>query len=241
MRITSMRMKTDNVPNRERIALLWKKLRGLRNTRPALAGTIMFSAGLATWLNDPLGKTYAAWNLPIDIGWQFRIGIFNYGLLCLLCASFCLAISFTHWKPLNGSSLLARTGLAGCLCLLPLALFLLQYLSADLVGINQLAQHSKQVLFMQRHFGYGTAKPLIPLDPLSIDISTIHIRFQLLVNQISIGPFLCLVSACLLLTAPKRHPLVVAKEQRRLARIGGWLLFILALVVVCGRAPPLSS
>ncbi len=225
-------------PDRELIALLWKWVRGLRNTRPALAGGIMLCAGLVTWLNDPLGKTYTGWHLPIDIGWQFRIGIFNYGLLCLLCASFCCAISFANWKPWKGSSLLAhRTGLAGCLCLLPLALFLLQYLSADLVGINQLAQHSKQLIFMQRHFGYATAKLFIPLDPLSIDISTIHMRFQLLVDQISIGPLLCLVSACLLLTVPKRSRLVVAKKQRRLARSGGWLIFMLALVVVCGRAP----
>jgi Tetratricopeptide repeat len=225
-------------PNRERIALLWKRVRGLRNTRPALAGSIMFCAGLVTWLNDPLGKTYAAWNLPVDIGWQFRIGIFNYGLLCLLCACLCFAISFANWEPLKGSSLLARrTGLAGYLCLLPLALFLLQYLGADLVGMNQLAQHSKQLLFMKRHFGYTIAKPLIPLDPLSIDISTIYMRFQLLVDQISIGPLLCLVSACVLFTVPRRSRLVVTKKRRGSARIGGWLLFMLALVVVCGRAP----
>ncbi len=225
-------------PDRELIALLWKRLRGLRSTRPVIAGSIMFCASLVTWLNDPLGKTYTAWNLPVDIGWQFRIGVFNYGLLSLLCACFCFAISFASWKPLKGSYLIAhRTGLAGCLCLLPLALFLLQYLCADLVGINQLAQHSKQLLFMQRHFGYATAKPLIPLDPLSIDISTVHMRLQLLVDQISIGPLLCLVSGCMLLTVPRRSRLVVAKKQRGLARIGGWLLFMLALVVVCGRAP----
>src|ERR1700737_5104788 len=109
-------------PYRELIVLLWKRIHGLGITRQVIAGSIMFCASLVSWLNDPLGKTYTGWNLPVDIGWQFRIGVFNYGLLSLLCASFCFATSFANCKPFKGSYRIAhRTGLAGYLCLLPLA------------------------------------------------------------------------------------------------------------------------
>ncbi len=226
------------LPYRKLIALFCKRVRERHNTMPALAGSLMLCASLCTWLNDPLGRRYTAWNLPIDIGWQFRIGIFNYGLLSLLCACFCFAISFANWTPFKGSHSIAnRTGLAACLCLLPLALFLLQYLCADLVGINQLAQHSKQVLFMQRHFGYTTARPLIALDPLSIDSSMVSVRFQLLVDQISIGPLICIVASWILLAMPGRTSRVGTGKRRGVARLCGWLLFTLAVVVVCGRAP----
>ena len=210
----------------------------LRHIAPALASCCMLCAGLLPWLNDPLGKVYSGWDLPVDIGWQLHIGIFNYGLLCLCCACFSFALTFANWKPFKWSHAIAhRTRLAGCLCLFSVGLFLLQYLCADLVGINQLAEHSKQWLFIQRDLGYGTAKSMITLNPLAIDISTISMRFQLLVNQTSIGPLLALISGCMLIATPAPPSNAQTTQRKASTRLAAWLLFMLALLVLCGRAP----
>ncbi len=66
---------------------------------PTVAGCIMIGASLLPWLNGPLGESYSAWQLPIDIGWQFRIAIINYGLLCLCCAIYAFVVAYAHWKP----------------------------------------------------------------------------------------------------------------------------------------------
>src|SRR5579872_1782311 len=126
---------------------------------PAVAGALMLGTCLLPWLNDPLNKTKLAWNLPIDIGWQFRIGIFNYGLLCLTCAGCAFAAAFINWKMFRRHvpPVSRWAGRAGWLCLLPVSLFLLQYLFADLTAINHLAQHRVQMLLIQRHFGYAVA------------------------------------------------------------------------------------
>ena len=41
---------------------------------PLMAASLMLSSSCLPWLNDPLGKWYSAWSLPVDIGWQFHIG-----------------------------------------------------------------------------------------------------------------------------------------------------------------------
>src|SRR5579863_5384461 len=233
-----------------------------------VAGAVMSGASALPWLNMPLGTASSAWHLPIDIGWQFRaglnIGIFNYGLLCMCCACIAFAVAVASWKPFTRRSPMYRAiahryGLAGCLCLLPLLLFLLQYLFADLAGINQLAQNRIQLLLIQRHYGYTIAQPIIPLDPLAFDISSIQMRVELLLDQLSIGPLLPIISACILIALQKRsgggavsgrpqgtpvpyYEAAGAAVQGRggdkpRPRLTGWLLLILALLVVCGRAP----
>src|SRR5436190_232557 len=61
---------------------------------PALAGSILGAASLLPWLSDPLGKQFSAWQLPVDIGWQLRSSIFNYGMLscCEALVAFWIAI-----------------------------------------------------------------------------------------------------------------------------------------------------
>ncbi|HEY6542761.1 MAG TPA: hypothetical protein VIZ18_17590, partial [Ktedonobacteraceae bacterium] len=99
-----------------------------------------------------------------------------------------------------------------------------------------LAQHRIQMLLIQRHFGYAIALPLIPIDPRAFSSSTLLMRLELLVDQLSIGPLLPIVSAWLLIATQRRAPVGPAKKRRRSARILGWLL-ALAFVIVCGRAP----
>lgn len=204
---------------------------------PAVAGTLMLGTSLLPWLNDPLNKTKLAWNVSIDIGWQFHIGIFNYGLLCLICAGCAFAAAFVNWKTSRSHlpPVSRWTGRAGWLCLLPVLLFLLQYLFADLTAINHLAQHRVQMLLIQRHFGYAVALPLIPIDPRAFSSSTLLMRLELLVDQISIGPLLPIISAWLLIAAQRRSPVGPAQKHRT-TRFLGWG-FALALLIVCGRAP----
>src|ERR1700694_2715184 len=155
----------------------WKAVCRPQYCVPVAAGSLMVCASVLPWLNDPLGKANLAWNLPVDIGWQFHIDVFNYGVLCLLCACCSFAAAFANWNIFRQRHSFSRwSGLAGCLCLLPVLLFLLQYLFADLDGINQLAQHRVQMLLIQRHFGYAVALPLIPLDPRAFSASTLQLR-----------------------------------------------------------------
>ncbi len=215
----------------------WKSLIRVHYSLPMAAGCLMLCASVLPWLNDPLNIARRAWNLPIDIGWQFHIGIFNYGLLCLACAGCSFAAAFANWKVFKQRQYFSRwSGLAGWLCLLPVWFFLLQYLFADLVGIDQLAQHRIQMLLIQRHFGYAVALPLIPLDPRAFNTSTLLMRLELLVDQFSIGPLLPIASALLLMESQRRSPAGPAKKRRRSTRTRGWLL-ALAFGIVCGRAP----
>lgn len=98
------------------------------------------------------------------------------------------------------------------------------------------------MLLIQKHYGYTVAQPLIPLDPLAFDTSTVQMRLALLLDQLSIGPLLPIISGCLLLAMRKRTRTAPAYMVRAglapaLARLAGWLLLALALLVVCGRAP----
>ncbi len=246
-------------------ATAWGGLRS-RALVPVAAGSLMLCASLLPWLNDPLNNAKLAWNVPIDIGWQYSIGIFNYGLLCLLGAACSFAVAFINRNVYRRNMATARVattihengqqalyssgdpcgrhvpqcsrwcGRVGWLCLLPVLLFLLQYLFADLVGIDQLAQHKIQMLLIQRHFGYIVAQPLIHIDPHAFNSSTALMRLELLVGQLSIGPLFPIVSAWLLFAAQRRSPVGPAKKRRTSTRILGWGLSF-AFVIVCGRAP----
>ena len=54
-------------------ALPWDRLARLRHIAPVLAGSSMLCAGLLPWLNDPLGKVYSAWDLPVVCGGVFGV------------------------------------------------------------------------------------------------------------------------------------------------------------------------
>jgi hypothetical protein len=96
---------------------------------PVLAGFAMLCASLLPWLTDPLGEVYSAWKLPIDLGWQFHIAAINYGLLCLCCAVYAFFIAYANWRPFKSHVyLVQRPTLAGVLCIIPVVVFLVQYL-----------------------------------------------------------------------------------------------------------------
>ncbi|MDQ2715616.1 MAG: hypothetical protein M3Z08_11970, partial [Chloroflexota bacterium] len=80
----------------------------LRCTILVIAACSMFGASLLPWLRDPLGNSYIPWSLPVDMGWQFRVGIGSYGLLCLCGALYVLLIAAAQRRPFWGSVFLAR-------------------------------------------------------------------------------------------------------------------------------------
>lgn len=214
---------------------------------PGVAGCIMVCASVLPWLNDPLGEAYTAWELPIDIGWQFRIGIFSYGLLCLCCAGYAFLVAYANWNPFKGSDYFVNGhGIVGVLCIIPVALFFLQYLYIDVQGINQLAQHEIQLLLVQQHFGYIVPRRFgynvnirrISIDPSALptlDVSTFQGRFYLIMNQVSVGLLLPCLSAWMLIDYKRLLRQVASKKQHKLI----WFASILTLVllVVLGRAP----
>ncbi len=213
----------------------------LQSIIPAIAGSAMILASLLPWLNDPLGGYYSAWSLPINIGWPFQVKAFNYGLLCLCCALYTFIIAYHNWRALSSKrpSLVWRPTPAGTLCLVPVTLFLLQYLCVDLGTVSHLAQHQIQAVFMQKNFGYNAATPLFPIDPYSWDISTLLGRVQLLIDLVGVGLFFPLLSGLTLLESKRlfakpARPIHVRKHRVRILLITG---FLLVLTAVLGRGP----
>lgn len=213
----------------------------LQSIIPAIAGCAMILASLLPWLNDPLGGYYSAWSLPVNIGWPFQVKAFNYGLLCLCCALYTFIIAHHNWRALSskGPSPVWRPTAAGILCLVPVTLFLLQYLCVDLGTVNHLAQHQIQAVFTQKNFGYNTATPLFPTDPYSWDISTLFGRLQLLVDLVGVGLFVPLLSGLILLESRRLFVKPARLIHVRKHHVGILLVtgFLLVLTVVLGRGP----
>jgi tetratricopeptide (TPR) repeat protein len=222
---------------------------------PATAGIIMFLASLMPWLIDPLGTRFSAWSLQLDLGWQMGFGIVNYGVLCMVCALYAFWIAFRAWKmPEMGAAssynafevsyayggFAARKALtrAGLLCLVPLGLFLLQFLLIDLTSITELARHQMQAILIKSHLGYGSATTLITIDPNTFDPLSLHSRLAVIVDNLAPGIFLPLIGSMLLLASRAFWPQtlydgVVMRRGRLLWMLGGALL----LGLVLGRGP----
>lgn len=202
-------------------------------------GCSMLVASALPWLRDPLGTEYSAWQLPVDIGWQFRTGLLNYGLLCFCCALYAWLIAYAQWRPFRGHTLFAHSHLtAGMLCIVPLLLFLLQYLSVDMQAMALLAQHKAQALLIQQHFGYRATPQLIPLSPFTLNSSTLWGRVQLLIDSVSFG-LLCPCGSAWIgieyrrISGSQSRP-VSLFQRRKLS----WLLTgIFLLLLIFGRAP----
>lgn len=202
-----------------------------------VAGLLLVCTSFLPWLVDPINGNITAWNIPIDLGEQFHVGFVNYGLLCLCCTLSVLLVALAAWRPFRGSRYFAgRYGTAALVCLLPLVLLLWQFLFSDVSSINLLAQHKVQQLFIQQQFGYGVAPERISVSPLLLDTATLSGRAALLLDQLSIGPVLSLLSVFLLLAVrrfvPKPSGVRVVKRRTGLVVAGGVLLLI-----VLGRAP----
>src|SRR2546421_1404517 len=207
------------------------------------AGLMLCSSGLP-WLNDPLGKRYSAWSLPVDIGWQFHPGLFNYGLLCVCCAVYASIVAGVNWRPFKGCSYFRHKYVpAALLCLIPIIIFLLQYLFIDVHTIDLLTQHKIQAKLISDHLGYGIPRELIPIRPFYLDTSTVEGRAAFLVDQVAPGIFLPLISGAILLdyrrhfTMPARSSTSGSKSSRLLllltAAIGVVLLFRGPAGLVC--------
>ncbi len=119
---------------------------------PALAGCFMLVASMLPWLKDAATGDFSAWQLPVDLGWQVHISFFTYGLLCLYSSLLAFGIAFAHWRPAYRRWFPVRAHmLVGWFCLVPVLLFIWQYLFADMHTAELLAQHQTQVLLMEQH------------------------------------------------------------------------------------------
>lgn len=234
----------------ERCWRLYSKESFVRSIFPALAGCILVYASCVPWLKDPNGKIYAAWDIPITIGWQFHTPIFSYGLLCFCCAIYVFLVACANWLACGcmGGSFARRPLKDGYVasalcCFLLVILFLAQFLMFDVLWIDQLIQHENQTLLINLHLGYNIYALHIRITPFSLDPLNLQDRVKLLVDQMSFGPLLVCLSAGILLSyrysrlfklhrsnpAPKkRHGLI-------------WRSGITLAVVVClgllGRVP----
>ncbi len=212
----------------------------------------MLEASLSYWLVDPLGETYTAWRLPIDIGWQVPTGVLNYGLLCLLCScyTFFLAARAAHvcYRTRKASDNAATPApvtrqactMAGLLCLLPLILFVMQYLFIDMGSIAQLARDELQAMLIRSHFNYGSPPQFIPIQSvITFDPLTIHNREVLLIDQIGSGPFLPVLSMLILLAARRLFPSSrhAVSPRRHRWQLTATIAVALLLLVILGRGP----
>ncbi len=167
------------------------------NVPIALTGCFLLCASIMPWLKDPLGDVYCAWQLPVYIGWSSHASFLNYGLLCLSCSLYVLL--FIHpdwqlWKRRRSGSVHSHK-ITRFVPLIPVLLFVFQYLCADISAMALLANHELQMLLIQQQFGYQGTIQLIMLNPLTLSTSTLWARLQLLLNCTSYGPlFLCTIA-----------------------------------------------
>ena len=210
---------------------------------PLVAGCLMLCASVLPWLSDPLGARYSAWELPVNIGWQFHTAIFNYGLLCLCCAIYAFLVACANWKSFRGSDYFVwRYKTAGLLCIVPIGLFFWQYIFIDFQAIDHLTQHEIQALLIQAHYGYTVSPQRIALNVYTLNTATLQGHLEILINRIAIGVLLPFLSAWLLIDYRRffqtSHSAAAKKRQSRswLARVLLDIL-LLAVGVVLGRAP----
>lgn len=188
----------------------------VQSLAPVLAGVLMLVASVLPWLVDPLGTSYSAWAIPIDVGWQFHTTILSYGLLCTCIALYAFLVAYAQWRPFPASAaLVQRRTQAGLLCLVPVLLFFMQYLYMDVQGITTLGNHLIQFLLIRQHFGYDVSPMRVVLKPFLLDTSTLGGRFQVVINLISLGLLVPCISAWLFID---RKRLFVALPQRQQER-----------------------
>lgn len=213
-------------------------LRFVHGLVPLLAGGLMLGAVFLPWLNDPLGESYRAWNIALDVGWQVHARWLNYSVLCLCCAVVAFYRGLTFWRPRWQKREVQLYHLlpVGMLCLTPTIIFYVQYLCVDVHLMEVLAQHKQQALLIEQHVGYHYSNDLLSLDPFRVDSATLGGRLQLLMNQVGIGQLLPLVSGWLLISY---HFLSAGATERahKGLRLSGWCCALGVALVVLGRGP----
>lgn len=161
---------------------------------------VMCVAGILPWLIDPLGTTYTAWDIPVDMSWHISFPLWNYGLLSVLCSIGVFAFGYTRLKLQRSTHIRWWAHIAGMalwpcvLSAIPLIFFLWQYLFADASGINVLVQHEIQMLLIRKHLGYNISPQIITLQPFVFTGSTLSDRLSLLVDQAML--YICLPTVC---------------------------------------------
>lgn len=187
---------------------------------PLIAGSVMALVAFLPWLQDPLGEVYSAWRIPVNLGWPFHSGFFNYGVLCLGCACYSFYSARMSWKqniPFNHVML-------ALVCLTPTGLFLLQYLYFDLQAIAALAHHKDQMLLVQNQFGYRVGHEIFLFKAFGVDITNVWGRFRLLVDQLQVGAIVPLLAVCVLLDLRRFTPSSAEKKYSKKSR---WLIGVL--------------
>ncbi|HLZ56637.1 MAG TPA: hypothetical protein VKR06_06790 [Ktedonosporobacter sp.] len=215
---------------------------------PAIIGCLMLCASFLPWLKDPLGETYTAWNVPIDIGWQFSNTLCNYGLLCICCTAFAFFMAYEQWKarkagPVNISlPWFARSIVPpGVFCSIPLILFLWQYLFVEVQKVDVLAQHDVQLILIKQHLGYSVPGQILSLSPFAISNATFVGRLEIVINHLSVG-FL-FVGVCIAIAFGSARffarPANKQLKKRPVNFVGlaAAAVVALMLLVVFGRAP----
>ncbi len=208
------------------------------NGTAIVAGCSLLCVSILPWLKDPLGTVYSAWQLPLYPGWPYQVPFLNYGLLCVLCALYTFIHAFIGWQPSRRHNYFTYGyRMARLISIIPVMLFLFQYLCVNVSALALLARHERQMLFIQMYFGYKGDSQIIMLNPFILNISTLWKKLQLLLNCLSYGPpSLCALAWFLPAyhhsTIPLVHSLKTARKHK-LAIVWG----IAILVVLFGRVP----
>jgi hypothetical protein len=219
---------------------------------PAIAGCSLLIASFLPWFIDPTGQCFSAWQLSVDIGWQLRSGIFNYGLLCLGCACASFFVAYMAWRTLQAEitdepfvaiyPVAKYASIVAIVCLIPSLLFLLQCLFIDMGSIATLTRGELQVYLVKIHFNYSTADQFIPIQPFTFHPLNFSERLALILDQSNIGLFLPLVSTLILLftrSLQPRKPITAYQTKEGLHRLHIILATIVSLfiAVALGRGP----
>jgi tetratricopeptide (TPR) repeat protein len=227
----------------------------------SIAG-LMIAATFLPWVVDTLGTRYSAWNLPVNIDWQFHIVPFNYGTLCALCTILVLYRVLKHWRlrydVYAQSQYRVITAPIGWLCLFPVLLLVFQYLFADIYGIDVLAQHEIQMLLIQQRFGYPVLNQIMVLVPFTsftsvsylyygatvVSGTTLAGRLALLIDVLGPGILFPVAAAIIAFVSSNYHrvpaqaaPPAIPLRQRIREHWRVVLLVSLFLLIVFGRAP----
>ena len=203
-----------------------------------MAGCSLLCASILPWLKDPLGGIYSSWQLPLYPGWSYHVAFLNYGMLCAFCALYMFVHAFTIGQPhTKHNYFVCGRRITRFVPIVPVLLFLFQYLCADVPALALLATHERQMLLIQMYFGYKGDNQIIILNPLTLNTSTFWARLQLLLNCLSYGPLFQCVFIWLLPTY--RHPSIPLVHsvrpghKRKLAIV----CCIAALVILFGPVP----
>ena len=139
-------------------------------------------------------------------------------------------LSLRRWRSFVLCNEARMMFLAGLLCFMPLMLFVLQYTCIDIVASTILAHHKTQVLLIQERYGYGAPADRIKLQPFDVNAATVTGRLILLVDQVSIGALLPLVSAWLLLDYGRRGSGTMRRIQdgQGTHRMRSWRIWLTA-------------